>query len=150
MGFERRLFARTDVEVQGELFWQSKRIIGGIKNNTVPMQTIDMSVNGAKVLVHKSVDLPLGASLRIVFHGESSPARVREVLFNEEDRSTKMLRLELEVPPEAFMIIIEQWLDAGNSGRKFVEESWFQDDVEDDSWFDPDLRAPVNPDEKAA
>jgi len=129
MGFERRLFARTDVEVQGELMWQTKRRVGGTKSHTVPMQTIDLSVNGAKVLVHHSVNLPVGASVRVILHSESSPARVHQVLLNDHDRETKMLRLELERPPESFMRLIDQWLDANKGGRKFVEASWFEGDL---------------------
>ncbi len=132
MGFERRIFARTDVEVQGEIFWQTKRRVGGIKSHSAPMQTIDLSVDGAKVLVHKSITLPQGASVRVVFHDQSSPARVRQVLSNEEDKDTKMLRLQLEEPPAEFMRIIDQWLDANKGGRKFQESSWFGDGVVED------------------
>ena len=124
MGFERRIFARTDVEVQGHLRWQVKRRIGGIKTHTVAMQTIDLSVEGAKVLVDHKVDLPVGASVRIMFHDESSPARVRAVVTSDDDNSTKMLRLQLEQPPKEFMAVIEQWLDASKGGRKFQESSW--------------------------
>lgn len=127
MGFERRIFARTDVEVQGHLRWQMKRRIGGIKTHTVPMQTIDLSVDGAKVLVDRKVDLPVGASVRIMFHDESSPARVRAVVTNSDDPSAQMLRLQLENPPVAFMRVIEQWLDARKGGREFQESSWLGD-----------------------
>jgi len=150
MGFERRLFARTDVEVQGTLVWQTKRRIGGAKTHKVPIQTIDLSVEGAKVLVHKSVDLPVGASVRLVFDEESSPARVRQMLLHEQDVEVKMLRLQLEDPSDRFMQVIEQWLDAGAGGRKFVETNWFRDDVDDDSWFDPDLRGPSAGEQQAA
>lgn len=125
MGFERRLFARTDVEVQGEIHWQTRRRVGGVKNHIAPAQTIDLSVDGAKLLIHRSVDLPVGASIRLVFHDQWSPARVRQVLSNDEDPGTKMLRLQLEEPPAEFMRIIEQWLDASKGGRKFQEAGWF-------------------------
>ena len=123
MGFERRLFARTDVEIQGTLRWAVKRRIGGIKQHDVPMMTIDLSVNGAKILVAEAIDLPVGASCRIMFSDESSPARVRKVTTNGSDH--KMLSMELEEPPIGFMRVIDQWLDASAGGRKFEETSWF-------------------------
>lgn len=151
MGFERRLFARTDVEVQGELMWQTKRRVGGVKTHTVPMQTIDLSVNGAKFLVHHSIKLPVGASVRVMFHDQSSPARVREILLNDEDTDTKMVRVELESPPDAFMRIIDQWLDANKGGRKFVEDSWFEDGLtEENSYVPPEYSHFDNFDEDAA
>lgn len=135
MGFERRLFTRTDVEIQGILHWKVKRRIGGIKDIDVPMMTIDLSVNGAKILVDNKVDLPIGASCRIFFSDESSPARVKKVMENGSD--TKMLSLELEKPPLAFMRLIDQWLDASAGGRKFVESGWFGDGVVDNIFADP-------------
>lgn len=132
MGFERRLFARTDVEVFGELQWQLKRRVGPAKTRTAPIQTVDLSVDGARVLVHRTVSLPIGASVRIVFDEHSSPARVRQVLKNEEDRDNQMLRLQLENPPDGFMRIIDQWLDANKGGRKFKERNWIEEAVPDE------------------
>ena len=128
MGFERRIFARTDVEVQGYLEWQSRRRIGGVKTRTIPMQTIDLSVEGAKVLLDRKVDIPVGTSLEIKFHEESSNAVVLAVATNDDDADTQMLRLVLQYPPESFMKVIDQWLDATKGGRKFEESSWLDDD----------------------
>lgn len=122
MGFERRLFARTDVEVQGTLEWATKRLVGGVKTHRAPMSTIDLSVNGAKLLVDAKVDLPVGASCRIEFAGQSSPARVQTV--TSDGKKTKMLSMELEHSPAGFMRVIEQWLDARAGGRAFDEPTW--------------------------
>jgi hypothetical protein len=135
MGFERRLFGRTDVEIQGTLRWAVKRRIGGVKQHDVPMMTVDLSVNGAKILVADSVDLPVGASCRIIFNDESSPARVRKVTTNGSDH--KMLSMQLEEPPIGFMRVIDQWLDASAGGRKFEETSWFGDGIVDGIFADP-------------
>jgi hypothetical protein len=145
MGFERRIFARTDVEIQGYLQWQVKRRIGGIKTQKVPMQTIDLSVDGAKVLVDAKVRLPVGASLLVMFRDHSSPARVRQVLTDENDPATKMLRLQLEQPPTEFMRIIDQWLDASKGGRKFVETSWFGEGIIADIYATPKSAPPADP-----
>lgn len=135
MGFERRLFGRTDVEIQGTLQWAVKRRIGGVKKHEVEMMTIDLSVNGAKLLVDSGVDLPVGASCRILFADQSSPARVRKVITNDTD--TKMLSMQLEDPPIEFMRVIDQWLDARAGGRKFEESGWFGDGIVDDIFADP-------------
>lgn len=150
MGFERRIFARTDVEIQGELQWQVKRRIGGIKTNKVSMQTIDLSVDGAKVLVDGKVDLPVGASVLIVFRDQSSPARVRQVLTDESDIDTKMLRLQLEQPPVEFMRIIDQWLDASAGGRKFVETTWLGNGYVEDIYETPRTAPPADPSRRVA
>jgi len=138
MGFERRLFTRTDVEIQGTLRWAVKRRLGGVKQHEVPMMTVDLSVNGAKILVADSVDLPVGASCRIMFSDESSPARVRKVTTNGTDH--KMLSMQLEEPPLGFMRVIDQWLDASAGGRKFEETSWFGDGIVDDTYANPTTR----------
>ena len=137
MGFERRLFGRTDVEIQGTLQWAVKRRIGGIKQHEEPMMTVDLSVNGAKLLVDSKVDLPVGASCRVLFADQSSPARVRKVITNDADTDTKMLSLQLEQPPTEFMRVIDQWLDAQAGGRKFAENRWFGDGIVEDLFADP-------------
>lgn len=131
MAFERRIFARTDVELQGTLQWAVKRRIGGVKQHQVNMMTVDLSVEGAKLLVARSVDLPVGASCRIVFADQSSPARVRTVLSNDSDK--KMLSVQLEDPPFEFMRVIEQWLDARAGGRKFEQRGWIGDGIVDNT-----------------
>ena len=102
------------------------------------MMTVDLSVNGAKILVADSVDLPVGASCRIMFSDESSPARVRKVTTNGTDH--KMLSMQLEEPPLGFMRVIDQWLDASAGGRKFEETSWFGDGIVDDIYAKPPTR----------
>ncbi|MFT7475160.1 MAG: hypothetical protein ACI81L_002097 [Verrucomicrobiales bacterium] len=137
MGFERRIFARTEVEVQGKLQWGVKRRLGGVKTRAVPMQTIDLSVDGTRVLVDSDVDLPTGSSVLIIFRDESSPARVRRVLSNPDDSQSKMLCLQLEYPPHNFRRMIDQWLEANKGARKFDESSWLGGGVIEDLWADP-------------
>jgi hypothetical protein len=86
------------------------------------MKTIDLSVDGAKLLLEKKHHLPPGASVRIEFRGESSPARVLESV--KIDADTRLLRLTLEHPPQSFMRVIDYWLKLDAGGRKFVEGTW--------------------------
>lgn len=120
---ERRLFERTPVEVDGQLHWATRKLIGkGVKSHVVDVTTLDLSVDGAKVLVPKGTQLPAGASVRLVFESSSSPARVLEVVQARE--GMQILRLNLERPDREFMKVIEQWLAINAGGRKFVESYW--------------------------
>lgn len=134
MGFERRLFRRTDIEVTGSLEWATKRRIGGIKQHKVPTTTADLSVNGAKVVVDQKVGLPIGASCRLVFEGESSPARVLSVQKN--DHGQQLLSMRLEQPPSAFMGVIDQWISGRENGWSFDDSGWSGEGVVDDLFAD--------------
>lgn len=134
MGSERRLFARTEVAVDGALHWATKRRIGnGIKSHEVPITTVDISVDGLKVKLAKAVGLPAGASCRVSFEGESSPARVLQAGDGDGD---DVLRLHLEHPPREFMQVIDNWLDVTAGGRKFVETTWLGDGLTADYFAD--------------
>lgn len=128
---ERRIVARTPVEVDGKIHWATKRLIGaGTKAHDADITTLDLSVDGAKVLVDKKHSLPPGASVRLVFGNESSPARVLEVI--EARGDNQILRLNLELPDRPFMEVIEQWLASNAGGRKFAESYWLPDPTSDE------------------
>lgn len=127
MGIERRIFTRTDVEVQGSLQWASKRRIGGIKQHEVPMTTVDLSVNGARLIVDGKTPLPIGASCRICFLGESSPARVRTVQTNAEGK--KLLSVQLEDTGVGFLRVIDQWISQRADGWQFDDRGWSGDGI---------------------
>lgn len=134
MSPERRLFRRTNVEVQGVVEWATKRRIGGIKQHSVATTTVDLSVNGAKLIVDHKVDLPPGASCRIGLEDSSSPARVLSVQKNE--RGEHLLSMELENPPPAFMQVIEQWISQRENGWQFDDSGWSGSGVVDDFFAD--------------
>jgi len=103
--------------------WATRRRVGnGVKQRSIELRTVDISVEGAKVLVPSKHYLPKGASVRIEFHGDASAARVLESI--KIDDATQMLRLTFEHPSQNFMRTIEEWLASGGGGRKFVEGSW--------------------------
>ena len=134
MAAERRLFNRTDVEVEGTLQWATKRRIGGIKQHEVPMTSVDLSVNGAKLVVDGGTSLPLGASCRVAFADASSPARVRTVQTNAAGQ--KLLSVELENPPREFMSVIQQWISHRENGWQFDDSGWSGVGIVDDLFAD--------------
>lgn len=134
MGADRRLFRRTNIEVNGFLEWATRRRIGGVKSHEVPMTTADLSVNGARLIVDKKVDLPVGASCRIRFEDASSPARVLAVQHN--DRGQRLLSLRLESPPTAFMQVIDQWVSQRENGWEFDDTGWSGTGIVDDLFAD--------------
>lgn len=134
MGFERRLVRRTDVEVQGTLEWATKRRIGGVKQHRAQVTTVDLSVGGAKVIAEPGVKLPVGASCRLEFEGESSPARILGVQRN--DARQQLFSMRLEHPPSAFMRVIDQWISGRENGWKFDDTGWSGQGVVDDLFTD--------------
>ena len=134
MGSERRLFNRTDVEVEGSLHWATKRRIGGPKQHEIPMTTVDLSVNGAKLIVDGQTRLPVGASCQISFLDVASPARVKTVQTNVAGK--KLLSVELETPPRGFMQVIDQWISQLPNGWEFDNSGWAGVGVVDDLFAD--------------
>ena len=108
---------------------KAARIGNGVKSHEVKITTIDLSVDGLKVRVHREVALPAGSSCRVCFEGQSSPARVLQA--GHEDGS-QVLRLHFEHPPREFMQVIDGWLAVEAGGRKFVETTWLGDGITDD------------------
>jgi len=137
---ERRIVARTSVEVDGKILWATRRLIGaGTKAHEADITTLDLSVDGAKVLLDKKHALPPGASVRIVFGSESSPARVLEVI--EARDHNQILRLNLELPDRPFMAVIEQWLASNAGGKKFAESYWLAESMSAEPTSDGDASA---------
>ena len=131
---ERRIVARTPVEVDGKILWATKRLIGaGTKARDADITTLDLSVDGAKILLDKKHSFPPGASVRLVLGNESSPARVLEVIEARDDN--QILRLNLELPDRPFMEVIERWLASNAGGRKFTESYWLPDPTSDEDAF---------------
>lgn len=126
MSSDRRIFERLDAAVTGELLWQLKRRSGTVKTNRIDVTTVDLSVDGARVSTSKRTRLPVGASVRLTFAGESTPARVRGVLPDPHNARRKLLLLQFDQPPAGFLQLVDQWLDAGRGGNRFKSEYWRQ------------------------
>ncbi len=133
MGIDRRMFERTDVAVKGELLWQLKLRSGLVKTNRVEITTIDLSVDGARVSTNKKTRLPVGASVMLTFNGERSPARVRALLPDPDNKRGKLLLLQFDEPNAAFLRVIDQWIDAGKGGNRFKTEYWRHQQVQEAS-----------------
>lgn len=118
MGLERRLVGRTTVLVEGELRWTTKRAILGHRDHRVTVTTLDVSVDGAKLLAHEQAPLPAGASVRLSLDGHESVARVKSVTVNGSGR--QVLGVQLESPSAEYLNYVERWLDADKGGVKFI------------------------------
>ena len=130
MAHERRVFERTDVAVEGDLQWQIKRRSGLISTKTVEITTVDLSIDGARVLAPKKARLPIGASVLLSFNGQTSPARVRATLPDPEDPKSRILLLQFDQPSTNFLQIIDQWVDAGKGGNQFKAQYWRNHEAE--------------------
>lgn len=124
MGQDRRLFERTNVAVDGELRWQIRRPGGLISTKRVNITTVDLSIDGARVIARKKTRLPTGASVVLTFNGQQSPARVRATLPDPESPRGQVLLLQFDQPSTDFLQIIDQWVDAGKGGNQFKAEYW--------------------------
>lgn len=121
MAMNRRLVGRTKVLVDGDLHWATKRLLGGAKQHSVRVSSIDLSVEGAQLITQMKAPLPAGASVRLELEGLSTPARVRHIQSHASGRL--VIRVQFEETPDDFFRMIESWLDVAHGGTKFVSHS---------------------------
>ncbi len=128
MGMERRLFKRTTIEVPGTLSWTGKGRFGGKKVKTAPIETVDLSLDGAKVAIRQDADLGVGSFCQLQMDNTSSDALVRDVVAGANGR--KLLCVQLHQPPGDFLRTIDRWLTADAGGHRQLEDEWLSNPYE--------------------
>lgn len=121
MGIERRFFSRTNVAVDGMLSWTGRGRFGSRKPKSMPVKTIDLSVDGAKVQIDPKADLELRQQCELTFVEATSPAIVRDVISKAD--GGKVICLQLHQPSSEFLRLIDQWL-VTNVDHERVESRW--------------------------
>ena len=104
---DRRLFTRSSLEVDGELSYTVRRF-GREKTRTIPVKTVDLSVDGAQVKAEQGHPLRRGDPCRISFRGVHSAASVLAII--EEPDGFSRLRLGLRHPSAEYLAAVEHWL----------------------------------------
>ena len=62
---DRRFFHRVDVAANGELLWATKSRVGRVKNHRDYVRTINVSIDGAKLVLPGRHSFPNGAKARL-------------------------------------------------------------------------------------
>lgn len=121
---ERRFFTRKAVEVEGNLSWIGRGRFGAKKEKTSAVRTVDLSVDGAKLVVDPKSDVSRGQICEITFADRSSQAIVRDVIDRSGD--TKIVCIQLHQPSSEFLQIIDQWLSPANEDHRKFQHEWLQ------------------------
>lgn len=103
---ERRLFSRSEIEVDGEITWTSKRF-GRTKTHSAHVRTLDLSVDGARLIAEARPDLSVRSTCSLRFRGVESQAIVLELT---DTAHGALIRLALHHPPPEFLAAVEHWL----------------------------------------
>lgn len=122
MSAERRLFTRTTVQVSGILRWPQKGFLGRVKTAEVDGQTVDLSVDGTKIMVPSTVDVSIGQGCEIEFHGEATLATVRDIIPGLD--GPKMLCLQFYQPTPDFSAVVDRFLSGTARERRTYESNW--------------------------
>jgi hypothetical protein len=104
---DRRLFNRSAIEVDGEITWTTRRF-GREKTHAVHVKTLDLSVDGAKLIAEERPDLAVRSTCRLSFRNTESDAIVLELAATPDGAT--LIRLAMRHPPADFLAAVEQWL----------------------------------------
>lgn len=122
MSAERRLFSRTRVQVGGTLRWGTKGFLGRSKTAETEAKTVDLSVDGTKVMVASTVNLRIGQGCEIDFDGESSLAVIRDIIPGLD--GPKLLCLQFTQPSPDFSAVVDRWLSVKEQDRRIYQSNW--------------------------
>lgn len=104
---DRRLFNRSAIEVDGDITWATKRF-GRTKSHTLHVKTLDLSVDGARLIAEERPDLTPRSSCRLRFRNVEAEAIVLEIA--DRPDGFVQIRLALHHPPAEFLAAVEHWL----------------------------------------
>ncbi len=119
---DRRFFHRVDVAANGELLWATKSRVGRVKNHRDYVRTINVSIDGAKLVLPGRHSFPNGAKARLKLGIEYC-----EVEILQSDNSVMpgetMLRVSFLAPNARFVSVLEKWIPTSNQREPF-SSSW--------------------------
>lgn len=104
---DRRLFKRSAIQVDGEITWSAKRL-GRTKTRTLHVRTVDLSVDGARLLAEQRPALKPRSPCRLHFRNVEAEAVVLEI--SDTTDGLIQIRLALHHPPAEFLEAVEHWL----------------------------------------
>lgn len=104
---DRRLFKRSAIEVDGDITWTAKRF-GRSRTRTLHVKTLDLSVDGARLIAEQRPELTVRSPCRLRFRDVEAEAFVLEIA--DRPDGLTLIRLSLHHPPTEFLAAVEHWL----------------------------------------
>ncbi len=119
----RRFFHRVDIQANGELLWATKSRFGRVSNHRDFITTVNVSMDGAKIVLKGRHTFPPNARARLKLGIEFCEVEVLEVLHKSRPDSTQ-LRLLFISPNARFVSVVEKWMPIDAQGRDEFISAW--------------------------
>lgn len=120
---DRRFFNRVDVKANGELLWATKSRLGRVTNLREYITTINVSIDGAKVLIPGNHVFPEGARASIKLGIQFCEVEVLDADTSNSPNYT-IARLLFISPDQRFVSILEKYLPVATDGREDFLNAW--------------------------
>ena len=118
----RRFFQRVDITANGELLWATKSRLGRVKNHREYITTINVSIDGAKIVVPGRVTFPTGARARLKLGIEFCDV---DVLESSTNGNRTIARVTFVNPSRRFVSVVEKWIpEAKAQHRDRFTNNW--------------------------
>ena len=119
---DRRLFSRTAIEVDGELAWTARKL-GRVRTLSSAVKTVDISVDGAQLIVEKGRSIEPGLACQLTFRAVATDATVLAVA--EARGAARQVRLGFRHPSAEFLAAVEHWLPTEiRDARPAIRPEW--------------------------
>jgi len=118
---EKRFFHRVDIAANGELQWATKSRVGRVRAHREHVRTINVSIDGAKILVPGKHRFPTGARGRLTLGIESCDVEIRHADVVDGDT---IVRLHFLAPSQRFVAVLEKWMPISTRGRNDFLSAW--------------------------
>jgi len=119
----RRIFHRVDVTANGELLWATKSIFKRIAKHREFITTVNVSIDGAKIVLKGRHIFPSQARARLKLGIEFCEVEVLESLYDAKSNRT-LLRLSFVTPTSRFVSVVEKWMPIDTAERDQFSSSW--------------------------
>lgn len=119
---DRRFFGRVDIKANGELLWATKRL-GRVKTHREYITTVNVSIDGAKILVPGSHAFPVGARARLKLGIEFCDVEILESDHTTVTDKTYARLLFLN-PSTKFVSVVERWMPISTEARERFTSVW--------------------------
>lgn len=119
----RRFFHRVDITANGELLWATKSRLGKVATHRDYVTTVNVSMDGAKIIMRGRHSFPDAARARLKLGIEFCEVEVLEVLHKSRPDTTQ-LRLTFISPNPKFVSVVEKWMPINSNERDAFVSAW--------------------------
>ena len=119
----RRFFYRVDIQANGELLWATRTRLGRVSTHRDYVTTMNISIDGAKVVMKGRQSFPTNARARLKLGIEFCEVEILEALHKSQPDSTQ-LRLNFIAPNPRFISVVEKWMPIDAQDRDEYISAW--------------------------